>query len=96
MSDGPGDCARDAERRARKWLKDNYPDLVEFNPYHVPYRGDGFVIYETHLDHNVEIIKNHRVIRCLAFKAFSDKARELLIGVNDINKKSIASGSRIE
>jgi len=96
MSDGISDCASRAELLARKWVKATYPGLPEFNPYHVPTKGKGFVIYETHIDHNLEIIHNHVVVRCLTFKPFADEPTECQIG-NDITdiKESIARGSRV-
>lgn len=96
MSDGIGDCARIAESKARKWLFINYPNLNEFNPYHVPKIGEGFVVYETYIDHNVEIIKNCNVIKCFQFKPFEENPVEIDILKQRMQDIVIAKDSRIK
>ena len=95
MSDGLTDCARSAEYYARNYTKKHYPGLREFNPYHVPMRGEGFVIYETWLKHTVEIIKNHHVVKALEFTPFGKVKRLDLSSGRNKSSQSIAYGSGI-
>ncbi len=96
MSDGMSDCARAAENRARAYVKEHYSNLKEFNPYHVPYRGRGYVIYETWLDHALEIIKNHKVIKRYQFDTSGMIANPKWSDVEGRDSLSIAAGSGVE
>ncbi len=75
MSDGPSDCARNAEARADRFVKAKFPGVKTImSPSHAPKTGKVVVIYEEWLSHVVEVIVDRRVTeRYLVEPEFVDR-----------------------
>lgn len=74
MSDGPSDCARNAESRAERFVKAKFPDVkLILSPSHAPKTGKVAVVYEEWLSHVIEVIVDRRVTeRYLVEPSFVD------------------------
>lgn len=72
MSDGMTDCARAAESRAEKLVKEKYPGIRQIqSPEEAPKHGTVVFVYEEWLDHVVELILDRQVKKrwlCPPFK----------------------------
>ena len=74
MSDGPSDCARNAEARAERFVKAKFPSVKAIrHPSHAPKTGKVVVVYEEWLSHVIEVIVDRRVTeRYLVEPSFVD------------------------
>ena len=84
MSDGPSDCARAAESKAEKFVKEKYSAYRRINiAGDAPKRGTVVFVYEEWLDHIVEVITDRLVVARYLVRAFNHKTRLLTTGEDD-------------
>ena len=84
MSDGLSDCARSAESRAERFVKEKYPGLKRIQTAgDAPKHGTVVLVYEEWLDHVVEIITDRQVVKRYSIAPFKDEPRRMSIGKED-------------
>lgn len=84
MSDGLSASARAAENNAHKFIKENYPEVKATWFNRIPKHGQCLIVYETWLNHIIEIIKDRKLIKRFMAKPYGDNPIKE-IAINDEN-----------
>jgi len=72
MSDGMSMAARSAASAAGKFVKEHYPDTKRVHMSRIPASGLVCCIYETWLDHVIEIIEDRKLIKRYNAKGYGN------------------------